>query len=101
MNEDIKKRLSHRIKIIAGQVNGLEKMIDDERYCLDIIGQSLAIQKSLASINKVLFENHVRTHLRHQLSSENEADVERAVQDMVKLYELNLKNGNASNNEVE
>ena len=40
MNEDIKKRLSHRIKIIAGQVNGLEKMIDDERYCLDIIGQS-------------------------------------------------------------
>ena len=101
MNEDIKKRLSHRIKIIAGQVNGLEKMIDDERYCLDIISQSLAIQKSLASINKVLLENHVRTHLRHQLSSENEADVERAVQEMVKLYELNLKNGNASNNEVE
>ena len=101
MNEDIKKRLSHRIKIIAGQVNGLEKMIDDERYCLDIIGQSLAIQKSLASINKVLLENHVRTHLRHQLSSENEADVERAVQEMVKLYELNLKNGNASNNVVE
>ena len=101
MNEDIKKRLSDRIKIIAGQVNGLEKMIDDERYCLDIIGQSLAIQKSLASINKVLLENHVRTHLRHQLSSENEADVERAVQEMVKLYELNLKNGNASNNEVE
>ena len=101
MYEDIKKRLSHRIKIIAGQVNGLEKMIDDERYCLDIIGQSLAIQKSLASINKVLLENHVRTHLRHQLSSENEADVERAVQEMVKLYELNLKNGNASNNEVE
>ena len=31
MNEDIKKRLSHRIKIIAGQVNGLEKMIDDEK----------------------------------------------------------------------
>ena len=101
MNEDIKKRLSHRIKIIAGQVNGLEKMIDDERYCLDIISQSLAIQKSLASINKVLLENHVRTHLRHQLSSENEADVERAVQEMVKLYEKKKKNGNASNNEVE
>ena len=101
MNEDIKKRLSHRIKIIAGQVNGLEKMIDDERYCLDIIGQSLAIQKSLASINKVLLEKHVRTHLRHQLSSENEADVERAVQEMVKLYELNLKNGSTPSNGVE
>ena len=101
MIEIIKKRLTHRIRIISGQISGLEKMIKEEKYCLDIIGQSLAIQKSLASINKVLLENHVRTHLRHQLSSENEADVERAVQEMVKLYELNLKNGNASNNEVE
>ena len=90
-----------RLREFSRLPSKIEKMIDDERYCLDIIGQSLAIQKSLASINKVLLENHVRTHLRHQLSSENEADVERAVQEMVKLYELNLKNGNASNNEVE
>jgi DNA-binding FrmR family transcriptional regulator len=52
----IKKRLSHRTKILSGQINGLARMIDEERYCLDIIGQSLAIQKSLASLNKLLLE---------------------------------------------
>lgn len=93
MIEIIKKRLTHRIRIISGQISGLEKMIKEEKYCLDIIGQSLAIQKSLASLNKLLLENHVRTHLAHQLSSEDEQEVEKAVQEMVKLYELNVKNG--------
>jgi DNA-binding FrmR family transcriptional regulator len=93
MIEIIKKRLTHRIRIISGQISGLEKMIKEEKYCLDIIGQSLAIQKSLASLNKLLLENHVRTHLVHQLSSKDEQEVEKAVQEMVKLYELNVKNG--------
>ena len=50
MREDIKKRASHRTKIIEGQIKGLQKMIDNEQYCMDILTQSLAIQKSLASL---------------------------------------------------
>lgn len=89
MIEGIKKRLIHRTKIISGQVAGIEKMIDDERYCIDIITQSMAIQQSLASLNKLLLENHVRTHLSHQLGSQEKAEVERAVNELVSLYELN------------
>lgn len=93
IHNDIKKRLNHRVKIIAGQINGLDKMISDERYCLDIIGQSMAIQKSLASLNKLMLENHVRTHLSHQLSSGDSNQVEKAVQEMINLYELNNVRG--------
>ncbi len=93
MIESIKKRLIHRTKIISGQVDDLEKMIDDERYCIDIITQSMAIQRSLASLNKLLLENHVRTHLSHQLGSHDEADVEKAVAELINLYELNNVRG--------
>ena len=62
MIEDLKKRALHRTKIIEGQVRGLQKAIESEDYCVDIITQSLAIQKSLASLNKLLVENHLRTH---------------------------------------
>lgn len=93
MIDTIKKRLKHRTKIIAGQVAGIEKMIEDERYCLDIINQSLAIQKSLASLNTLLLENHVRTHLSHQLASTNPAEIDRAVEEMVRLYGLHGKSG--------
>lgn len=77
MIEIIKKRLTHRIRIISGQISGLEKNDQRRKYCLDIIGQSLAIQKSLASLNKLLLENHVRTHLAHQLSSKDEQEVKK------------------------
>src|SRR3954451_17157911 len=51
MIADIKKRALHRAHIIEGQLRGVEKMIDDEAYCVDIITQTLAIQKSLRSLN--------------------------------------------------
>ena len=63
MIADIKKRALHRARILEGQLRGVEKMIDDEAYCVDIITQTLAIQKSLRSLNKLLVENHLRTHV--------------------------------------
>jgi DNA-binding FrmR family transcriptional regulator len=60
---DIKKRALHRARIIEGQLRGIERMIDDEAYCVDIITQTLAVQKSLRSLNKLLVENHLRTHV--------------------------------------
>jgi DNA-binding FrmR family transcriptional regulator len=90
MIDTIKKRLTHRTKIIAGQVGGIEKMIEDERYCLDTMNQIIAIQKSLASLNKLLLENHIRTHLSHQLASKDKKEIERAVSEMVKLYGMSV-----------
>jgi DNA-binding FrmR family transcriptional regulator len=88
MIADIKKRALHRTKILEGQMRGLQKMIESEDYCMDIITQSLAVQKSLSSLNKLLLENHVRTHVTDMLSSESEENKDIAVEDLLKLYEL-------------
>lgn len=87
MIHDIKKRATHRSKIIEGQMKGLQKMIDDEAYCMDILTQSLAIQKSLASLNKLILENHLRTHVSDMMKDEAQQD--QAVQELLGLYELN------------
>jgi DNA-binding FrmR family transcriptional regulator len=87
---DIKKRALHRSKILEGQLRGLEKMIDNEDYCVDIITQSLAIQKSLRSLNKLLVENHLRTHVADMFSN-GQQDV--AVDELLKVYELNNVRG--------
>ncbi len=88
MLTDIKKRAIHRTKIIQGQTQGLEKMIANEDYCMDIITQSLAIQKSLASLNKLIVENHIRTHITHKFSSGDQTQRSEAQQELLKLYEL-------------
>lgn len=89
MKEEIKKRVLHRSRIIEGQIKGLQKMIDDEKYCVDIMTQSLAIQKSLSSLNKLVLQNHIETHITDMLHSDDEAMVRKAQQELLSLYELN------------
>ena len=85
----MKQRALRRSKIIQGQLKGLEKMIDEEKYCMDIITQSLAIQKSLGSLNKVILENHLRTHVASMLASNDPKARAKALEELLSLYELN------------
>ncbi len=88
MIPDIKKRAAHRTKIIEGQIKGVQKMINSEAYCMDILIQSLAIQKSLSSLNRLVLENHLKTHIKAMLTSNDEAQQNQAIEELLKLYEL-------------
>jgi DNA-binding FrmR family transcriptional regulator len=88
MINDLKQRAMHRAKILEGQMRGVQKMIENEDYCMDILTQSLAIQKSIGSLNKLILENHVRTHIKENLSSSSEEAQEQAVEELLGLYEL-------------
>ncbi|KAB1645738.1 MULTISPECIES: metal-sensitive transcriptional regulator [unclassified Pseudoclavibacter] len=85
MIDDIKKRALHRVRIIEGQLRAIERQIEDEDYCVDIVTQSLAVQRSLASLNSLLVENHLRTHVPHMLQAGGD-ERERAIDEMVRLY---------------
>lgn len=90
---DLKKRAIHRSRILQGQMKGLEKMIEKEEYCMDIITQSLAIQKSLSSLNKLVVENHLKTHIAEGMSSADDKKQADALQELLDLYELNHVRG--------
>lgn len=89
MIKTTKHRAEHRIKIIQGQLRGLQKMISNEEYCMDILTQSLAVQKSLSSLSKLVLENHIKTHIKDALASGNEQHQQKSVDELLKLYELN------------
>ena len=74
-------------------MRGLEKMIIKEDYCTDILTQSLAIQKSLSSLNKLILENHLRTHVQEMLGSLDKKTQEKAVGELLGLYELHKIRG--------
>lgn len=63
-------------------------MIENDEYCMDIITQSLAIQKSLASLNKLVVKNHLSTHIAEDMSSNDEQKQAKAINEMMRLYEL-------------
>ncbi len=84
-----KERSLHRLKIIKGQLDGLEKKMVADAYCMDILTQSLAIQKSLASLNKLVLGHHIETHISAMMASGDETQREVALKELAQLYELN------------
>ncbi len=68
-------------------------MIDQEAYCMDILTQSLAIQRSLASLNKLVLENHITTHITDMIGSGETKQQEQALEELLRLYELNNVRG--------
>jgi len=56
-----KRKALRRLKIIQGQVGGITKLVEEERYCLEILTQIAAIQEALRGVSKVIVRNHLET----------------------------------------
>ena len=89
MNVDIKRRALHRSRIIEGQLRGLTKAIDAEKYCIDLLTQSLAIQQSLKSLDRLLLENHLRTHVKHQLQDRKKEG--KTIAELLRIFTISNK----------
>lgn len=88
MKKDIKKRLQRRLKIIKGQVIGLQKMVDEEEYCIDIITQTSAVRQALSSVEDMMLENHLSTHVIEQMKSGKHRRVK---DEILSVYKLSKK----------
>lgn len=60
-SEDLQQNINKRINRIIGQLNGVKQMIDDNRYCGDVLIQLAAAQSALKSVSSLVLDNHVRT----------------------------------------
>src|SRR5690349_22405158 len=75
VDPDIKTRNVKRLRRIEGQVRGLQKMVEDDRYCADIMTQISSVHEALRSVGRELMRNHLRHCASHAIrSSENDAE---------------------------
>lgn len=79
------KDLIHRLNRIEGQVRGVKKMVEEERYCVDIITQVSAITAALNSFNKQLLSNHIHTCVVEDIKEGNEEVVDELCETLQKL----------------
>jgi len=85
MKQDIKKQIMRRLKIMEGQVRGLHKMVDEEKYCVDIINQSFAVKSALSGVEGLLLKNHLSTHVIDQIKHGKE---EKAIKEILSVCRL-------------
>ena len=88
MDEKNKTKVLKQLKRIEGQVRGLQKLIEHDTYCIDVITQTSAVKQSLSSIEDALLGNHLAHCVHHQMSS---GQVTKAKDEVLKVYKLKRK----------
>lgn len=88
MNKEVKKRVLRRLKILEGQIRGLQRMVDKEEYCIDILQQFSATKNALSSIEDLILENHLSTHVIEQIKS---GDIKKPKEEILKIYKLSKR----------
>ena len=68
-NEEELRQLKNRLNRISGQLNGIGKMLDENRYCGDILVQLAAVEKALQSLGYVILQEHMRTCMVEDIAS--------------------------------
>jgi len=74
MRKDIKTSCQKRLSRIEGQVRGLAKMVDEDRYCIDIVTQISAVRAALRRVEEEVLRDHVLHCIEHAITSGNKTD---------------------------
>jgi len=68
---------------IEGQVRGLARMVEEDRYCIDIITQIAAVRAALARVEHQILREHVQHCVRHAMTSGDKADQEQKIEELI------------------
>ncbi|MDF0496154.1 metal-sensitive transcriptional regulator [Bradyrhizobium yuanmingense] len=74
MRKDIKASVVKRLSRIEGQVRGLSKMVEEDRYCIDIVTQIAAVRAALRRVEEEVLKDHVAHCVEHAIASGDKAD---------------------------
>ncbi|MBP9802752.1 MAG: metal-sensitive transcriptional regulator [Candidatus Pacebacteria bacterium] len=83
-----KEKLIKRLKIIQGQVRGLENLIENNTYCIDVITQTSAIKQALSGVEDVLLKEHLGHCVVNQIKR---GETDKATNEILKVYQLKKK----------
>ncbi|KKT87070.1 MAG: hypothetical protein A2119_03005 [Candidatus Colwellbacteria bacterium GWA2_46_10] len=83
MQAQHRKSVHNRLKRLEGQIRGLQKMVDEDKYCVDIINQSSAVRSALSSVEDLLLENHLSEHVISQMKGNQE---KKATAEIVEIF---------------
>lgn len=83
-----KQKLINRLKIIEGQIRGIQDMIEKDTYCIDVITQASAIKQGISNVEDKLLEHHLGHCLVKQIK---QGKTEQATEEIIKVYRLKRK----------
>jgi len=86
MQPRIKKDVNNRLKSIEGHIRGVQRMVDEDVYCMDIMKQIKAVQGALDRVNAMILDNHMRTCVARAVVSDDKSEQEKVMHEITELF---------------
>ncbi|KRT67796.1 MAG: hypothetical protein XU08_C0001G0206 [candidate division WWE3 bacterium CSP1-7] len=80
-----KESVKRRLQILKGQLGGLEKMVDEDRYCMDVLTLSLAIQRAMKEMDHLIMEEHMNSCVQEGVRSGKSKEVTKELMDLFEV----------------
>ena len=84
-SEEAKKKLTNRLNRVIGQLGGIKRMVEEDRYCGDILMQVAAVESALQALGYVMLQDHMETCVVEEIQNGNTAIVDEAIELVKKL----------------
>ena len=85
VDPEVKRSVVTRLRRIEGQIRGLQKMVEEERYCADVLTQVSSVQEALRGVGRAMLHNHLRHCATEAIGSGNEARAEAMYDELMDL----------------
>lgn len=86
MDETTRADAIHRLKSVAGHVNGIIRMLEEDRYCIDVIKQIQAIQTALSRVSEGILDDHLRTCVSTAIQDADQDERERMLSEITEVF---------------
>lgn len=93
MNDKQKTQVSSRLKRIEGQIRGIEKMVAEDRYCMDILAQTRSVMAALRAVEDKIMEQHMQTCMVSALASGSDQERQDKTDEIMSLLTQYRKHG--------
>jgi DNA-binding FrmR family transcriptional regulator len=87
MDDTHRKKTIRRLQIVEGHVRGIQRMLDEDQYCIDVIKQINAVQAALNRVSQTILEEHLQTCLTTAVRGDNKKERERVLREIVDVFE--------------
>ena len=86
MDETTRKQVKARLRRISGQIAGIERMVDEDRYCVDILLQIAAARAALGAVGRLVLGNHVETCVADAFRSGRARDRREKIDELMEVF---------------
>lgn len=88
---DVRAKAAARLRSIDGHVRGVQRMVEEGAYCIDIIKQTIAVQRAIDKVNALLLEDHLQTCAAAGIRAPDPTERERTVGELLEVFEMSSK----------